>query len=217
MSDIKEKIDMELKPYDSLCEDTTQHLKMLISGSTEADPNTILSVTKTLGEIVDVKKDIVEMCYKKKILEAMEDHEGEYGESWDEEGPMSKRYYRGQARDSRGRYMSRNYSDPLMHMPDMNTGDYIRMYYGGDQGSNQSYGSSRDYREGTSGLSRKGYMESKEMHRGNSSEDMKTKMKDLEKYTKDLSDDIMEMIEDASQEEKVMMKQKLQVLAQKIQ
>jgi hypothetical protein len=42
-------------------------------------------------------------------------------------------------------------------------------------------------------------------------------MKELEDYMKELSTDVTEMISDASPEEKTMLKNKMQVLMQKIQ
>ena len=77
-------------------------------------------------------------------------------------------------------------------------------------------GSRRDGREGRSGRSRRTYMETKEMNRDNTSESKQRKMKDLEAYMTELSGDITEMINDASAEEKSLLKQKLQVLTQKI-
>lgn len=75
----------------------------------------------------------------------------------------------------------------------------------------------RDGREGRSGQSRRSYMETKEMNKGNSPQEKQEKMKELEKYMGELSGDITEMIGDASNEEKTMLKTKLQTLAQKIQ
>lgn len=69
----------------------------------------------------------------------------------------------------------------------------------------------RDRREGRSGQSRRGYMEAKEQGK-----DKQQKMKELEDYMKELSTDVTEMIGDASPEEKSLLKQKMQVLMQKI-
>ena len=69
----------------------------------------------------------------------------------------------------------------------------------------------RDYREGRSGSSRRSYMESKEMHEGKEKQ-----MMELEKYMKELSGDVMEMINDATPEEKEILSQKLNTLAEKI-
>lgn len=74
----------------------------------------------------------------------------------------------------------------------------------------------RDGREGRSGQSRRTYMETKEMHKSNTPQDKQEKMKSLESYMKELAEDVTEMVEDASNEEKTMLKAKLQTLAQKI-
>lgn len=89
---------------------------------------------------------------------------------------------------------------------------------GGSNGGQMGYSESgrgsqggRDSREGRSGQSRRGYMESKEQGK-----DKQEKMKELEHYMKDLSEDVTEMISEMSPEEKSLMKQKMQVLTQKI-
>lgn len=77
-------------------------------------------------------------------------------------------------------------------------------------------GGIRDAREGKSGEKRRGYMETKEMHKDNSPESKQRRMKDLETYAKELTEDIVEMVGDATPEEHALMKQKLQVLLQKL-
>ena len=198
-----------------------------------------------LGMWTDIIKDLV--CYDKdkKIIEAMDEAEDseeamKYIEMYED---YPRKGYRGQPRDSKGRYMSRrgyesrmmpemyDYSD-MEYMRDMDR-DYGKMYYtdgmngssrggsssgmsnGGSRGYSQ--GGNRDSREGRSGQSRRSYMESKEMHKDNSPESKQHKMKELETYMKDLSEDVTEMIGDMSQEEKTMLKNKMQVLMQKIQ
>lgn len=211
MSDKVKEIEMELKPLEQVCNDTLEYLKHLISGAEEVDPQTILAVAKTFGEIVDAKKDIVEMCYKKQIVEAMEENADEYGETWDEEGP--KRYY--QRRDSRGRYMSsRGYSEPNYRMMperdmDRNMG---KMYYTETSASRGA----RDAREGNSGMMRRQYMETKQMHNSNTPEDTNANMQSLEEYTTSLTHDVMDMIRDMTPSEKNMLKTKMQTLASKI-
>jgi hypothetical protein len=146
-----------------------------------------------------------------------------------------------------GRYMSRGdgrrrgYEEPIYRMTpemyrrmpmewerDMDREGMGRMYYtdGGNTGGGSTGGTSgysdgnysgnreggRDRREGRSGMMRRGYMEAKEMGK-----DKGEKMKELEDYMKELSSDVTEMISDASQEEKTMLKQKMQVLMSKIQ
>ena len=95
-----------------------------------------------------------------------------------------------------------------------------RMYYtetgmSGNTGNSSRTGM-RDGREGRSGASRRSYIETKEMHPDNSQESKQMKMKELEKYMGELSGDITEMIAGASNEEKTMLKAKLQTLMQKI-
>lgn len=95
-----------------------------------------------------------------------------------------------------------------------------RMYYT-ETGMRENTGNSsrtgmRDGREGRSGMSRRSYMQTKEMHPDNSQESKQAKMKELEKYMGELSGDITEMIAGASNEEKTMLKAKLQTLMQKI-
>ena len=98
--------------------------------------------------------------------------------------------------------------------------DMGRMYYTetGMRGNtgNSSRTGMRDGREGRSGMSRRSYMQTKEMHPDNSQESKQMKMKELEKYMGELSGDITEMIAGASNEEKTMLKAKLQTLMQKI-
>lgn len=196
-----------------------------------------------MGEVTDMIKDLAEAEYYAKISKAMD--ESEYGEDYDYMGAYDEhsiKGYRGQPRDSRGRYMSRrgyesrimpemyDYSD-MEYMRDMDR-DYGKMYYtdgmngssrggsssgmsnGGSRGYSQS--GNRDSREGRSGQSRRSYMESKEMNKDNSPESKQHKMKELENYMKDLSEDVTEMIGDMSQEEKTMLKNKMNVLMQKI-
>lgn len=74
----------------------------------------------------------------------------------------------------------------------------------------------RDYREGRSGQSRKRYFESKEENKGNSAEEKQKKMKELESYMKDIAEDLTEAIGDASNEERTLIKAKLQTLMQKM-
>jgi hypothetical protein len=197
-----------------------------------------------MGEVTDMIKDLAEAEYYAKISKAMD--EAEYGEDYDYMGAYdehSRKGYRGQPRDSKGRYMSRRGCesrmmpemdwDDMEYQRDMDRNSHNRMYYtdgmngssrggsssgmsnGGSRGYSQ--GGNRDYREGRSGQSRRSYMESKEMHKDNSPESKQEKMKSLEDYMKSLAEDVTEMVNDMSQEEKSLMKQKMQVLMQKIQ
>lgn len=63
---------------------------------------------------------------------------------------------------------------------------------------------------------RRGYEEKKEIHKGNTLEDKQAKMRELEKYTKELAEDVTEMISDATPEERNLLRQKMQIMIQKI-
>lgn len=75
---------------------------------------------------------------------------------------------------------------------------------------------SRDRREGRSGQSRRGYMETKEAHKDNTPQDKQEKMKSLEAYAKELTEDVIDMVSDATAEERNLLRQKMQMLVQKI-
>ena len=192
------------------------------------------------GKATDIIKDLAEAMYYRTLTEAMK--ESEYGEDYDEYGPMDdgRRGYRGQPRDSMGRYTSRRrggrrmgYEEPpYYHMtPDMyhdwdnmteaernrdiDRVTHGRMYYTEPvtmtTGSMHNATGGRDGREGRSGSARRGYMETKEMGK-----DKQEKMKELENYMKTMAEDLTEAIEGASPEERSMAKQKLSLLVSKM-
>ena len=226
---------MDIKMMHEMIEKLTECAK------SEMDKKGIEEIdTEEFGKATDIIKDLAEAMYYRTLVEAMK--ESEYGEEYDEYGPMDdgRRGYRGQPRDSKGRYMSRRgrrmgYEEPWDEVFDYNEMERMRdmdrphgrMYYtdgtsgtsgmtsGSNMGSTGGQYSSRmqrDSREGRSGQMRRGYMEAKE-----EGKDKAEKMKELENYMKELSTDVTEMISDASPEEKSMLKQKMQVLMTKIQ
>lgn len=180
--------------------------------------------TEEMGKVADIIKDLSEAEYYSKISKAMD--EAEYGEEYDVYGPYEDEYrrgYRGQRRDSKGRYMSRRrgYDEKIPmdyehqeHLRDVDRHGMGRMYYPEEDHVTMQH--ERDHREGRSGMMRKSYMEAKEIHKGNSTEDKQAKLRELEAYMSELSGDITEMIHDATPEEKNMLKTKIQTLAQKI-
>ena len=178
-----------------------------------------------LGMWTDIIKDLV--CYDKdkKIIEAMDEaEESEEAMKYIEmyEDYPERKGYRGQMRDSKGRYMSRrkgympmmrDYDWDNMQMDRDMDREHGKMYYTEPmtmRNDNQTHSESRYDR------ARRGYEESKAMHKGNTAEDKQHKMKELENYMKELSTDVTDMISDMSPEEKSLMKQKMQVLMQKI-
>lgn len=102
--------------------------------------------TKEMGEVAEIIKELAEAEYYSKISKAMD--EAEYGEDYDYNGAYDteRRGYRGQRRDSRGRYMSSRrigYEEPhimtadMYHdytpemLRDMDREEMGRMYYSG--------------------------------------------------------------------------------------
>ena len=166
---------------------------------------------KEMGEVVDMIKDIEEAIYYCTITKAME-----------EKYPEQPMYYGG-----RGGRM-RRYIPYMDYRPEIYRDmDYDRMYYtesGMAQTPSGRYSGSvsqrtkmeapvriYDSREGRSGMARRNYMEGKEMHHNQDAQ-----MQELKKYMQELSEDITEMIQDASPDEKLLLKQKLTSLTQKL-
>ena len=254
---IEMKIDEEIKPLKELCEKIVKMATNEIEQNPSVDTHEMYEVVDMIKDLSEAKKFVAETCYKKYILGVMQKNEDDFMETWDEDGAWDeegRRYYRGQSRDSMGRYTSRggnrngrsgrggrmSYQEPPYYhimpeddyMMDMETyKNYSakelrdldrkngRLYYtdmgmGNNQGSSQNNGQGmnqgRDSREGRSGMSRRSYMETKEMHSQNTTEDKQAKMKELDKYMNELGTDIKEMVMDSSQEEKTMLKTKMQ-------
>ena len=174
--------------------------------------------TKEMGEVADMIKDLSEAMYYRTITVAMED--SEYGVDYDWE---SRKGYRGQMRDSKGRYMSRrrgympmmyDYDWDNMQMDRDMDREHGKMYYTEPmtmRNDNQTHSESRYDR------ARRGYEETKAMHKSGSVEDKKKNMESLEHYMKELSEEMAELIESMDASEKTMVRSKLQTLAQKVQ
>ena len=174
--------------------------------------------TKEMGEVADMIKDLSEAMYYRTITVAMED--SEYGVDYDWE---SRKGYRGQMRDSKGRYMSRRRGYmPMMYDYDLDNmqmdrdmdREHGKMYYTEPmtmRNDNQTHSESRYDR------ARRGYEETKAMHKSGSVEDKKKNMESLEHYMKELSEEMAELIESMDASEKTMVRSKLQTLAQKVQ
>ena len=176
-SKIAIKLEEETKPIKKMCE------KLMDAVNHELDKGIENVNAEELGETIDMIKDLYEAkekmykaCYYKQIMEAME--ESEYGEDYDEEGPMDdgRRGYRGQPRSQSGRFMSRGdgrrsnrgrggrrgYEEPwdemydeMEYYRDMDRNGMGRMYYTGDS-SSSSGGSGMN--GGSSGGSSSGNM-----------------------------------------------------------
>ena len=175
-----------------------------------------------MGKVTDMIKDLAEAEYYSKISKAMD--EAEYGEDYDYRGAYdehSRKGYRGQPRDSKGRYMRRRYTEPMYMMPEMDW-EWDGMEYDRDMDKHMGKMYYTEpmtmphHTESGYDRARRGYEESKAMHKDNSPESKQMKMKDLENYMKELSTDVTNIIADASPEERSMAKQKLSTLIQKM-
>lgn len=157
----------------------------------------------------------------------MEDYAAYPPEYWrDMDRDMGKMYYTdgGSGGSSGGSSGRQSGNMGGSGMSGGNSGGNVRGYedgynagYSEGERMGRSSGGRRDGREGRSGQSRRSYMETKEANKGNSPQEKQEKMKSLEDYMKNLSEDVSDMINDASPEEKALLRQKLQVLTQKIQ
>lgn len=149
--------------------------------------------TQEMGMVIDMVKDLADAIYHCTLVKAME--ESTYGEDYDERGQI------------------RNYTPYTRKMSgDMgNDWDYSSKYAQGRP--TQTHPSRMYYTEnntgymGKSGDVRRRYFEST---------DPSTKMRNLEDYTKSLHEDIDEMVAGASDNEKAMLKNKLQMMAQRL-
>ena len=154
------KLDMELEPIKDMCKKLEEAVKHELSkGIENVDAKELGEVVDMIKDLYEAKEKIVKACYYKGVLEAMEEHDFEDEDEIEDEG---RRGYRGQRRDSRGRYMSnrgrRGYESYMM--PDMDyeemerMRDYDRsagkMYY---SGSGSSGGSSSGMSSGGSSSS----------------------------------------------------------------
>lgn len=180
-----------------------------------------------LKDWTEIAKNIV--CYDKdyKIVEAMKksEDEEEITRKIEEYEDYPERRFYDHYRYANGRFAPkgrgtyrRGYDEPpYYHMtPEMYREHDPKYYRDMDKMDGKMY-----YTESMQGGSRyetakRGYEESKQMHKANTPEDKQAKMKELESYMKELSEDVTRLIVDATPEEKAVVKNKMQVLMQKM-
>ena len=179
-----------------------------------------------LEKWTEIAKNIV--CYDKdyNIVEAMKEAESEDNMRAIEmyEDYPERRYY-DHYRYANGRFAPkgkgtyrRGYEEPpYYHMtPEMyrdNTPEYYRDM---DRENGRLYYTEPITTESRYDKAKRGYEESKMTHKENTPESKQAKMKDLEMYLKELSEDVTQLLADATPEERSMVKNKMQVLTQKI-
>ena len=187
--------------------------------------------TEEFSKVIDSIKDLSEAEYYAKISKVMDDSDPEeIIEMFERYGDGGRRYY-DHYRYADGRFAPKGHGSyrrgyeepPYYHMtPEMYhewaTGDGAR-YRDMDRKDGRMYYTEPTVQnmESRYDMAKRSYTESKEMHRGNTAEDKEHKMKELEKYMREIGSDIAEVISDASPEEKTLLKQRMQLIMQKIQ
>ena len=185
--------------------------------------------TAEMGQVTDMLKDLAEAMYYRTLTKAMDDSDPEeIMEMFERYGDGGRRYYDHYryadgrfAPKGRGTYRRGYDEPPYYHMtPEMYRG--MENYRDMDRRDGRMYYTEPSMNSGVHTESRydmakRNYTESKELHRGNTPEDKEQKMKELEKYLREIGSDIAELISDASTEEKNLLKNRMQVIMQKIQ
>lgn len=247
MSEIKEKVENELKTVKALCETMEHAIKTeLDKGLDKVNTHEMYEAVDIFKDLSEVKRNIIEGCYKMQIMEAME--ESKYGEDYDENGEI--RYYRGQPRSkTSGRFMSRgdgrrNYRmTPEMYREyepeyyrDLDRETMRRMYttntsnqsdtrsYSEGYADGQDAGYQRGYTEGNRSSSnnryeraRRNYEEAKANKTGNQTEDSQKEMRTLEQMLNAFESELTEMLPKMSQQEKNLARNKVASWQNKVQ
>ena len=182
-----------------------------------------------LEKWTEIAKNIV--CYDKdyNIVEAMKEAENEDNMRAIEmyEDYPERRYYDDYryktsgrfAPKGKGSYMPRRGYDepPYYHMnPEMYREHTPEYYRDMDRKDGKMYYTEPITMESRYDKAKRGYEESKMTHKDNTPESKQAKMKDLEMYLKELSEDVTQLLADATPEERSMVKNKMQVLTQKL-
>ena len=182
-----------------------------------------------LEKWTEIAKNIV--CYDKdySIVEAMKEAENEDNMRAIEmyEDYPERRYYDNYryktsgrfAPKGKGSYMpQRGYDEPpYYHMnPEMYREHDPEYWRDMDRKDGKMYYTEPITMESRYDKAKRGYEESKMTHKENTPESKQAKMKDLEMYLKELSEDVTQLLADATPEERSMVKNKMQVLTQKI-
>ena len=182
-----------------------------------------------LEKWTEIAKNIV--CYDKdyNIVEAMKESENEDNMRAIEmyEDYPERRYYDNYRYKTSGRFAPkgkgsyvprRGYEEPpYYHMnPDMYREHTPEYYRDMDRMDGKMYYTEPITMESRYDKAKRGYEESKMTHKDNTPEHKQAKMKDLEIYLKELSEDVTQLLADATPEERSMVKNKMQILTQKI-
>ena len=179
--------------------------------------------TCEMGKVVDMMKDLSEAMYYRTLTKAMDESTSEETlEMFERYGDGRRFYDKYRYADGRfapkGRGTRRGYEEqPYYHMnPDMYREHEPEYWRDMDRKDGKMYYTEPITMESRYDKAKRGYEESKMAHKENTPEHKQAKMKDLEMYLKELSEDVTQLIADATPEERSMVKNKMQILTQKI-
>ena len=179
--------------------------------------------TCEMGKVVDMMKDLSEAMYYRTLTKAMDESTSEETlEMFERYGDGRRFYDKYRYADGRfapkGRGTRRGYDEPpYYHMnPDMYREHEPEYWRDMDRKDGKMYYTEPITMESRYDKAKRGYEESKMAHKENTPEHKQAKMKDLEMYLKELSEDVTQLIADATPEERSMVKNKMQILTQKI-
>lgn len=179
--------------------------------------------TCEMGKVVDMMKDLSEAMYYRTLTKAMDESNLEETLEMFERYGDGRRFYDKYryadgrfAPKGRGTYR-RGYDEPYYHMnPDMYREHEPEYWRDMDRKDGKMYYTEPITMESRYDKAKRGYEESKMTHKDNTPEHKQAKMKDLEMYLKELSEDVTQLLADATPEERSMVKNKMQVLTQKL-
>ena len=169
--------------------------------------------TQEMGCIIDMIKDLAEAKYRCQIVDAMKkSEESTYPLDEEDEEDMGRVFYT-RARDSRGRYMSKHYTEPNYQM----TPEMYRKHSPEELRDMDRRGGRLYFTESNNGGSRydsarKNYTE----HKQTNPNDENGNVKGVEMLTNTIMDDIRELLPKMSHSEKTMLKTKMTNMANEI-
>ena len=212
-----EVIEMDIKRMHCMIEKLSECAKSeMESGIENVD-------TCEMGKVVDMMKDLSEAMYYRTLTKAMDESTSEETlEMFERYGDGRRFYDKYRYADGRfapkGRGTYRGYDEPpYYHMnPDMYREHEPEYWRDMDRKDGKMYYTEPITMESRYDKAKRGYEESKMSHKENTPEHKQAKMKDLEMYLKELSEDVTQLLADATPEERSMVKNKMQVLTQKL-
>lgn len=195
-----------MKTLCEICETVEEAVKSEFNkGIHNVDIQEMSLAVDMIKDLAEAREKAAKAYYYCQITDAMET--AEYGKEYDEYGP--RKYYTGKP--------EKEYMEPERMTPeryrDIDRRTMGRMYYtDGMNGTGSNYGNmaGMNGNGGRSENSRRRYFEAKTT--GTSGEKMQT----LEEYAKSLTEDVTEMVQGMTDNEKQMLRQKMQMLVQKI-